>query len=368
MNRTSASSRRARGVPLLVLAGTGALLASGVLAAAPSHAAVSCSVQYTVSSQWSGGFIADVTLTNTGDALSGWQLVWGNGSGQSVTSAWNATVAQSGSTVTAANVAYNAALAGGGTVTFGVQGTFSGSNPVPSSFALNGVGCGGGSGGSATTTSTTRPGTTSTTHPDVDQDVDQHPDVDHDPHHNPHLDPDHDHLDVVRRGRRRHERARGARLRDPERRHQRRPRRRDGDRQHPGRPAHPGPRRGHPDRPGERQLQLLGRRHGELEQDHPGGRRELRPDRLRPADQRRGQRDRPEPEDREGAGRQRQRRRDPHRPLDPPVDRPQRPVQRHQPRHRLLRRPARHHPRLRLRDGVLEQAARPHQVLADRPQ
>jgi hypothetical protein len=147
---------------VLALAATLAVPA-GLALTAPASAAVSCRVDYTNASQWGGGFVANVTINNTGDALSSWTLTWSYSAGQVVTSAWNATVTQSGSTVTAKNVGYNGNVASGGTTSFGFQGTNSGTNnPVPTGFSLNGVSCGGTGGGGGSTTTTTRPSTTTT--------------------------------------------------------------------------------------------------------------------------------------------------------------------------------------------------------------
>ncbi|WP_407664732.1 cellulose binding domain-containing protein [Micromonospora tarensis] len=131
------------------------LLASAAVATAvpAGAAAAGCSVDYTVSSQWQGGFGANVTITNLGDAISGWTLTWSYGAGQTVTQAWNATVTQSGAAVTARNVGYNGGVATNGTASFGFNGSWTGSNPDPTSFALNGVACTGG------TTPTTPPPT-----------------------------------------------------------------------------------------------------------------------------------------------------------------------------------------------------------------
>ncbi|MEV5147930.1 glycoside hydrolase family 6 protein [Streptomyces sp. NPDC052727] len=116
-------------------------------------AAVPCAVDYKIQSQWDTGFTAAVTITNNGAAKSSWSLKWSYGGTQKVTSGWNAKVSQSGTAVTAANESYNGALATGGTVSFGFNGTFSGSNSVPATFTLDGVTCNvddgsGGSGGS----------------------------------------------------------------------------------------------------------------------------------------------------------------------------------------------------------------------------
>src|SRR4051794_10572744 len=145
----------------VVSAGLGLLAATAVVVAMPAHAATAgCSVNYAVSSQWQGGFGASVSITNLGDALSGWTLTWSYGAGQTVTQAWNATVTQSGSAVTAANASYNGSVATNGTVSFGFNGSWTGSNPSPTSFSLNGVLCTGGTG--PTTPMPTSPSVTPT--------------------------------------------------------------------------------------------------------------------------------------------------------------------------------------------------------------
>ncbi|MDG4838700.1 non-reducing end alpha-L-arabinofuranosidase family hydrolase [Micromonospora sp. WMMD967] len=139
----------------LVSAGVALLVSSSVVAALPAGAAAAgCSVNYAVASQWQGGFTANVALTNLGDPLTSWTLTWSYGAGQTVTQAWSTSVTQSGSAVTAKNVSYNGAVPTNGSVSFGFNGSWTGSNPVPTSFALNGVTCTGG------TTPTTPPTTT----------------------------------------------------------------------------------------------------------------------------------------------------------------------------------------------------------------
>nr|WP_229402402.1 cellulase family glycosylhydrolase [Micromonospora okii] len=131
-----------------------------VLVAGTAQAAAGCTVTYAVSNQWQGGFGANVNVTNLGDPIrGGWRLTWTFPSGQRVTQAWNATVTASGSNVTAANVGYNADIATNATVSFGFNGTWSGTNTDPASFALNGVACTGGV-GPTTAPPTTPPPTT----------------------------------------------------------------------------------------------------------------------------------------------------------------------------------------------------------------
>ena len=96
-----------------------------------------CKVTYKITSQWSGGFQADVQLTNTGTSpWNGWSLVWAFTDGQKLTQAWNAEAAQSGPTVTAKNVAWNANVAAGSSVSFGFTANRSDTNAKPAAFKL----------------------------------------------------------------------------------------------------------------------------------------------------------------------------------------------------------------------------------------
>ncbi|GAA3453434.1 arabinofuranosidase catalytic domain-containing protein [Dactylosporangium matsuzakiense] len=125
-----------------IAAATLALGGAGVAAAHTAAAATAgCRATYTITSQWPGGFGANVDVTNLGDPVNGWRLTWTFPGDQTVTQAWNATVTQSGAAATATNVAYNAAIGTGATTSFGFNGAWSGSNAVPASFALNGTTC-----------------------------------------------------------------------------------------------------------------------------------------------------------------------------------------------------------------------------------
>ncbi|HKT04386.1 MAG TPA: cellulose binding domain-containing protein, partial [Rugosimonospora sp.] len=124
-------------------AGAAALLAAtGLWVAGPAGAATGCQVTYQTD-QWTGGFTASITLNVGPTAVSAWTLTWSYTAGQQVSSAWNATVGQSGGAVTARNMSYNGQVAAGGSVQFGLQGTFTAANPAPTDFALNGTACGG---------------------------------------------------------------------------------------------------------------------------------------------------------------------------------------------------------------------------------
>lgn len=107
-----------------------------------NHNGGTCGVSYNRVSEWPGGFVANVTLTNSGaTALTGWSLAFTFGGDQRITNAWNTVVSQSGAAVTAANAPYNGSVPVGGSVTFGFQGTWHSSDAPPTGYQLNGVTC-----------------------------------------------------------------------------------------------------------------------------------------------------------------------------------------------------------------------------------
>ncbi|GLH96705.1 cellulase family glycosylhydrolase [Phytohabitans aurantiacus] len=141
---------RLRRVGVITGAVTALLVGLGITVAVNAQAAAGCRVAYSTASQWPGGFTGNVAVTNLGDPISGWSLVWTFSNGQRVTQAWNATVTMSGSQATAVNAGYNAAIATNATVSFGFNGSWTGSNTAPTSFTLNGVACTGNVGGTPT--------------------------------------------------------------------------------------------------------------------------------------------------------------------------------------------------------------------------
>ncbi|HEX7734776.1 MAG TPA: glycoside hydrolase family 9 protein [Ktedonobacteraceae bacterium] len=99
----------------------------------------SASVHYAISSQWSGGFGATITITNTGTTtINGWSLKFNFPNGQTITQLWNGLYTQSGSAVTITNLPYNGSIAPGASVSPGFNASWSGSNTNPTSFTLNG--------------------------------------------------------------------------------------------------------------------------------------------------------------------------------------------------------------------------------------
>ena len=102
----------------------------------------SCSVTYSVPNDWGSGFGANVTITNNGaTAINGWTLTWSFPGNQTITSMWSATYTQNGPSVSVKNMDYNAVISPGGTVSFGFNASYSGSNVPPATFTLNGVVC-----------------------------------------------------------------------------------------------------------------------------------------------------------------------------------------------------------------------------------
>jgi chitinase len=116
---------------------------SGLVAlASPAQAATSATATYAKTQDWGSGFEGKWTVKNTGTTtLNSWTVEWDFPSGTKVTSAWDATVTNSGDHWTAKNLGWNGTLAPGASVSFGFNGSGSGS---PTGCKLNGGSCDGG--------------------------------------------------------------------------------------------------------------------------------------------------------------------------------------------------------------------------------
>jgi hypothetical protein len=109
-------------------------------------ASSSCAVTYGVSNGWGSGFVANVSITNTGaSAINGWTLAFSfPSSTESVTSNnWNANWSENGVNVTATNVNWDGNLApnSGNSVSIGFVANQNGAYPSPASITLNGTVC-----------------------------------------------------------------------------------------------------------------------------------------------------------------------------------------------------------------------------------
>ncbi len=133
------------------------------------HAASYCQVNYTVASQWPGGFSVNMVLQNTGSsAWTSWTLTFTfPASGQTVTQGWNGNFSQSGQNVTVTNASWNGNVAANSSVSLGFNGSWTSSNPTPTNFAVNGNACNGGTSPTPTPTPGTTPTPTPTPRPTV---------------------------------------------------------------------------------------------------------------------------------------------------------------------------------------------------------
>ena len=105
-----------------------------------------CTVDYTITPQNSSNFGASITIVNGGSTtLSNWVLTWSFANGQTISSSWNGTAAQSGANVTVSEQAgqsWENIPAGGSYSGFGFNGTWNGTtNAIPTAFSLNGTAC-----------------------------------------------------------------------------------------------------------------------------------------------------------------------------------------------------------------------------------
>ncbi|GAB3652849.1 hypothetical protein GCM10028833_25470 [Glycomyces tarimensis] len=118
--------------------GAGALT---ITSANQAFAEEGCEVDYNVTNDWGSGFQASITIS-ADEPIDGWQIEWTFPSGTSVSSAWNVTWSQSGSSFSGTDVGWNGSIGSGQSrEVFGFVG--SGSSAAPSQFSINGDVCNG---------------------------------------------------------------------------------------------------------------------------------------------------------------------------------------------------------------------------------
>ncbi len=100
-----------------------------------SGGTLGCSAAYSVQSQWSGGFVANVTVTAGSTAIHAWKVSLTLPSGAAVSSLWNGVASGSSGTVTVTNQSYNGSLSAGQSTSFGLQGTGTGAGATASCTA-----------------------------------------------------------------------------------------------------------------------------------------------------------------------------------------------------------------------------------------
>jgi mannan endo-1,4-beta-mannosidase len=100
-------------------------------------------VSYVIQSEWGNGATISVTIINNGaSVVNGWTLAFTFPGNQTITNLWNGTYTQSGAAVSVKDAGYNANIpVNGGSVNFGFNLNYSGSNAKPTAFMLNGTAC-----------------------------------------------------------------------------------------------------------------------------------------------------------------------------------------------------------------------------------
>ena len=103
----------------------------------------SCRVSYSIFDQWSNGFDARITITNTGSRpLNNWALRWLYPNGQLVTGPWDSVNEQNEARTMLTNATWNPVLAPGASLSFGFIAGWNGvRNDRPAGFTLNTTQC-----------------------------------------------------------------------------------------------------------------------------------------------------------------------------------------------------------------------------------
>ncbi|HET9655439.1 MAG TPA: non-reducing end alpha-L-arabinofuranosidase family hydrolase [Kineosporiaceae bacterium] len=107
----------------------------------PPASASGCRATYTQVASWPGGFLGNVTVTNTGTAaVQGWGVQLALGAGQSLVNVWNGSAQGRSGSVTVGNAAYNATVPAGGSQLFGLVANGSGNVTVAGCTTVGGTG------------------------------------------------------------------------------------------------------------------------------------------------------------------------------------------------------------------------------------
>lgn len=108
----------------------------------PTVLSGACRVSYTIANDWGTGFTANVTILNTStSALSSWKLAWTFLGNQTITNLWSGSFTQAASAAVVSNLGYNGNIPANGSISFGFNANYSGSNARPTTFTLNGSTC-----------------------------------------------------------------------------------------------------------------------------------------------------------------------------------------------------------------------------------
>jgi lysophospholipase L1-like esterase len=111
------------------------------LSPSPSATTSPYVVAYTMNDWGSGATVSITVKNNSTAALNGWTLEWSFPGNQKITNIWSGSYTQNGTKVTVKNQSYNATIPAGGSISFGFNISYSGSNTKPTGFTLNGTNC-----------------------------------------------------------------------------------------------------------------------------------------------------------------------------------------------------------------------------------
>ncbi len=103
-----------------------------------------CQVTYKVVQDWGSGFAATVSIVNnSGAPFSSWTVTWSFPGNQVVTEVYNASLVNNVgfAGIAVQSMDYNAKVPQGASLSFGLTGSYTNSNPVPTNFAVNNLTC-----------------------------------------------------------------------------------------------------------------------------------------------------------------------------------------------------------------------------------
>lgn len=93
-----------------------------VIGLSSSQTLLAASCDYSIVSEWSTGFTAEVTIANdSSETIEGWSVSWSYTDGSTVPRTWDATLAGSDPYV-ASNLSYNAQITANSSASFGFNG------------------------------------------------------------------------------------------------------------------------------------------------------------------------------------------------------------------------------------------------------
>jgi len=96
----------------------------------------SSAVTYKAINDWGAGATCEVTI-KASTAMTSWKVTWTYAGNQKITNLWSGKYTQSGAAVTVTNEAWNGNIPANGSVTFGFNISYSGSNAAPTDIKLN---------------------------------------------------------------------------------------------------------------------------------------------------------------------------------------------------------------------------------------